>query len=518
MNGRVNADNVRKAGDLDWMQHFSGTTDWRGVLTLRKKTPDLVIESNLQGVASTLPAPFAKAAGDAVPVRFERRSLGATQDRISLVYGDLVKADMVRRIDGKQTLIERGAVRLGAGEVGELDHKSGIWVRGALKRLDFDEWLAFGRSTDDAGVSYTLAGMDVKLGELDFLGRRFHDLAVRTAPQGPAMQIALAGREVEGTALWQGEGKGRLNARFSKLALVSVSGVPQAAPAQGRPASASSRDLPALDVVVDEFQHGQKQLGRLELNAVHQGRSWRIERLRISNPDAVLTADGVWQSWRNQPRTQVNVRMDVTDAGKTLARWGMPPGIRRGTAKIEGHLSWSGSPQDFDFPSLGGQLMLDAANGQFVKLEPGLAKLLGVVSLQALPRRLTLDFRDVFSEGFTFDSITGSLKIDNGIAATENFRMQGPSARVAMSGEVDLARETQKLRVRVSPHISDSVSIAGALIGGPVAGVAAYLAQKVLKDPLEQLISLEYNVTGNWSDPQVAKLERAPAVANESIP
>jgi uncharacterized protein YhdP len=270
--------------------------------------------------------------------------------------------------------------------------------------------------------------------------------------------------------------------------------------------------------VAEQFQHGQKQLGRLELNAVHQERDWKIERLRISNPDAVLAADGVWQGWQTQPRTQMNVRMDVADAGKALARWGMPPGIRRGTAKIEGHLSWSGSPQDFDFPSLGGQLMLDAANGQFVKLEPGLAKLLGVVSLQALPRRLTLDFRDVFSEGFTFDSITGSLKIDNGIAATENFRMQGPSARVAMSGEVDLARETQKLRVRVSPHISDSVSIAGALIGGPVAGVAAFLAQKVLKDPLEQLISFEYNVTGNWSDPQVAKVERAPAVANENFP
>jgi uncharacterized protein YhdP len=87
-----------------------------------------------------------------------------------------------------------------------------------------------------------------------------------------------------------------------------------------------------------------------------------------------------------------------------------------------------------------------------------------------------------------------------------------------MAGDVDLARETQKLRVRVTPHISDSVSIAGALLGGPVAGVAAFLAQRVLKDPLEQLVSFEYNVTGNWSDPQVAKIERTPAVAHDTIP
>jgi uncharacterized protein YhdP len=201
--------------------------------------------------------------------------------------------------------------------------------------------------------------------------------------------------------------------------------------------------------------------------------------------------------------------MDISDVGRTLTRWNYPAGVRRGTAKIEGHLAWAGSPHDFDYPTLSGQLVVDAANGQFLKLEPGLAKLLGILSLQALPRRISLDFRDVFSEGFAFDSILGALKIDRGIASTDNFRIAGPSARVVMSGDVDLARETQKLRVRVTPHLSEGVSIAGALIGGPVAGVAVYLAQKILKDPIEQLVSFEYNVTGSWSEPQVAKVERA---------
>jgi len=514
LQGRANADIVRKIGGPSWTQHLKGATDWRGVVTLRKKVADLTIESNLQGVSSALPAPFSKAAADAVPFRYERRVLAANQDRISFVYGDVVKAELVRRDDGKEMLIERGAVRLGPGEVGELD-KPGLWVRGALREIDFDEWLALTRGTDD-GSSVTLGGIDVKLGEVDFFGRRFHELTVNATPQGGATQIALAGRELEGTVNWRAEGRGRLNARFKKLALIAPEAKDRAE--QIKSVDPKPRELPALDIVVDEFQHGQKQLGRLELNAVPQDRDWKIEKLRIANADAVLTADGVWQSWLTQPRTQVNVRLDVTDVGKALARWGMPPGIRSGTAKIEGHLGWSGSPQDFDYPTLAGQLVVDAGNGQFVKLEPGLAKLLGVVSLQALPRRLSLDFRDVFSEGFAFDSIMASVKIERGIASTENFRMQGTSARVAMAGEIDIARETQKLRVRVTPHISDGVSIAGALIGGPVAGVAAFLAQKMLKDPLEQLVSFEYNVTGNWPDPQVAKVERPPVAVNESIP
>ncbi|MGZ8196725.1 MAG: YhdP family protein, partial [Burkholderiales bacterium] len=330
MQGRINADNVRKAGGPVWMQDLRGSTDWRGVLTLRKRIPDLVIESNLQGVSSTLPAPFAKTAAETVPFRLERRHTGSQQDRISFAYGNIVKADFARRTDGGKTLIERGAVRLGGGEAGELD-KAGVWVRGALKYLDFDEWLAFSRSGEGAG-SYTLAGIDLKLAQVDFFGRRFHDLAVTAMPQGAAMQIALAGREVEGNATWRGEGKGRFTARFKKLALISVDAKP---PAQVKPATAKSQELPALDIVAEQFQHGQKQLGRLELNAVHQERDWKIERLRISNPDAVLAADGVWQGWQTQPRTQLTVRMDVTDAGKALARWGMPPGIRRGTAKIE---------------------------------------------------------------------------------------------------------------------------------------------------------------------------------------
>ena len=350
----------------------------------------------------------------------------------------------------------------------------------------------------------------MKFGEVGVFGRRFHDLALTASSQSGAMQLTLAGREIEGGANWRGEGKGKLNARLKKLILPPAEPKPVVAGEQR--AAGKPPELPALDVVVEQFQLGQKQLGRLELNAVPQDRDWRIERLRIANPDSVLTAEGVWQGWLTQPRTQLNVRMDVSDIGNTLPRWGLPAGVRRGTAKIEGHLAWAGSPQDFDTPTLSGQLALDAANGQFVKLEPGIGKLLGILSLQALPRRITLDFRDVFSDGFAFDSIAGTVKIDRGMASTENFRIQGPAARVVMSGQVDLARETQKLHVRVTPHISESVSIAGALIGGPVAGVAAYLAQKMLRDPIEQMASFEYNVTGGWADPQVAKVGRASLV------
>lgn len=518
LQGRINADNVRKAGGPAWMRHLRGATEWRGVLTMRKKIPELVIESNLQGIASQLPAPFAKTAAESVPVRLERRATGAQQDRISFAYGTLVKADLARRSDGGHTRLERGVVQLGGAAPGALD-RAGLWIRGTLPTLDFDEWLAFTRSGNGDGAAaadLSVAGADVKVGRVSFFGRQFTGLALTLSAQPTSTQLTFGGPEIEGGAVWRGEGKGRLTARLVKLTLPAAD-TPAARPA-ARAAEERLQDLPALDVIVERFQHGEKQLGRLELAAVHHGRDWRIEKLRLSNPDSVIAAEGVWQGWQTEPRTQLDVRMDVSDVGKTLTRWTYPAGIRRGTAKIEGRLSWAGGPHDFDYPSLAGNLVVEASNGQFVKLEPGLAKLLGILSLQALPRRISLDFRDVFSEGFAFDTIIGALKIDQGVVTTENFRLRGPSARVVMAGRVDLARETQKLRVRVTPHLSDSVSLAGALIGGPVAGVATFLAQKILKDPIEELVSFEYDVTGGWSDPQVAKVARAPLTPIEGSP
>ncbi len=179
-------------------------------------------------------------------------------------------------------------------------------------------------------------------------------------------------------------------------------------------------------------------------------------------------------------------------------------------------MSWAGIPSEIDYPSLSGNFVVEAGKGQFAKLEPGIGKLLGVLSLQSLPRRLTLDFRDIFSDGLAFDEIVGTVKVSRGVASTENFRIMGPAARVQMSGDVDLSAETQKLRVKVIPSVSDSLSIAGALLGGPVAGIASFVVQKLLKDPFDQLVAYEYGVTGTWADPQVSKIESPHVRATEN--
>jgi uncharacterized protein YhdP len=130
------------------------------------------------------------------------------------------------------------------------------------------------------------------------------------------------------------------------------------------------------------------------------------------------------------------------------------------------------------------------------------------MSLQALPRRLTLDFRDVFSEGFAFDRVSASSHIDRGVMSTTDFKMEGVSAAVLMSGEVDLNRETQNLKVVVLPDLSGGMgSVVTALLGNPILGLATYLAQRALKNPLSRAFSFEYGITGTWADPRIARLQ-----------
>jgi uncharacterized protein YhdP len=377
-----------------------------------------------------------------------------------------------------------------------------------VKALDLDRWLAVLQQAG-GGAPLDAGGVDLRLGAVDMLGRRFGELAVDATVQRGQWRVALKGKELDGTVTWLPQGAGRLAARMSTLA------VPAASPGPAEPASDDAqarkeqRKLPELDIVAEQFINKGRPLGRLEVAAVPEENAWRIDRLRLSSPESTFTVDGSWQFGASRPRTHVNVHLEAGDIGGMLARFGYPEGVKGGTAKLEGALAWSGSPYELDVPSLTGNISLEAAKGQFVKLDPGIGKLLGVMSLQALPRRMSLDFKDVFSEGFAFDEIAGTVHFNRGSATTDNLRIRGPAAHIVMRGDVDLGQETQNIRVTITPQVMETVSLAGALVGGPIAGVAAYLAQQVLRDPFGKLVAYEYGVSGSWSDPVVRRLSRA---------
>lgn len=504
--GKATAAGLRKAFDHPVTRQMQGTAAWRGQVAVRKKAADMTVFSSLQGLGLDLPAPFAKKAAEIVPLRLERKSAGEGQDAINLSYGRLLAARLERRREGGSMKIARGVIALGSAPA-KLP-PSGVWLTGGVRYLNLDQWRAILSRPPKSEAPLGLAGVNLNFGTLDAFDKRFNDLHLTASAQGDGWKAILQGRELSGEVYWkkpEGKEKGKVTARLKSF--VIPPGVP--VPAEIPPATQEEKlDLPALDIIAENFWVKQKKLGRLELLAAQSGRDWNIQKLQLSSPESTLVMDGVWQDWLRQPVTRANLRLEVNDIGKLLARFGYPDSVKGGSAKLRGQLAWPGGPQEFKPALLSGEASLEAKKGQFLQVEPGIGKLLGILSLQALPRRITLDFRDVFSQGFAFDEISASMRISRGVVKSEDFKMDGPAAKVTMSGETDLAHETQNLRVRVVPSLGESVSMAGALLGGPVVGLTALLLQKALKDPFGQIAAYEYSITGTWDNPVVAKIEK----------
>jgi uncharacterized protein (TIGR02099 family) len=496
---------------------YSETTVGRGPLAKR------VFESSLAGVAVDLPEPFAKAAADAAPLRIERVAAaepgaaggaGPVRERVTATVGSIVNAQAILRADGPRRSLERAAI--GVGDVGvQLPERPGVIVSANLKTLDLDRLLPLFGDAAGTGTASDAAvtALNVRAGRLDVIGRQFHDVTVRARfGQHKTWQATVTSREMAGDVSWNPEGKGAVVARLTHLVL------PDAAP-DPVPGSGTARELPALSVVADSFVLNGRTLGRFELEAVNAKTDWRLDKLELSAPEGRMSAQGSWRpALRGAEHTDLDVRIETSDAGKFLTRFGQPDTIANGTAKLGGKVTWAGPIFAIDYPTLTGQLEIQAARGQFLKVQPGLGKLLGVVSLQSIPRRMSLDFKDIFSEGFAFDEVNGTAAIMKGVATTKNLTMVGPAASVTISGTANLAQETQDLNVRVVPAVGDSVAAAAALaLLNPIVGVGALLAQRLLKDPLGQLLAFEYQVTGAWEDPKVQRVG-APADAATAGP
>jgi uncharacterized protein YhdP len=354
----------------------------------------------------------------------------------------------------------------------------------------------------------------VRAAELVIMGKKLDNVVVGASHDGNVWQANVQSAQASGHVAWNesrsGLGLGKVTARLASLTIPesAASGM-----ADLMEEKSATTQIPALDIIAEQFELTGKKLGRLELaanNVRSEGwREWRISKLSIANPDGALKATGKWTLRDGENLSGLDYTLDVAAAGRLLERFGFVHVLRGGRGSMKGTLAWNGLPFSLDLPSLSGQVQLDLAAGQFLKVDPGAAKLLGVLSLQSLPRRLTLDFRDVFSEGFAFDGIVASAGITHGIMTTDSFKMRSVSAAVLLDGSVDIVKETQKLTVVVLPEINmGAASVAYGLLVNPVIGLGTFLAQLVLRDPLTEAFTMEYQIAGSWKDPEIAKVNR----------
>lgn len=519
-------------------RHAEGEARYDVRIGFRGETPEIVVESDLQGMALALPEPLAKSAPARWPLRFESGPVqapdGPPREHLRVRVADLLAIDYEYTASIPARVL-RGAVALGAQALPRLAMPPrGVQAWIDTDRLDAGAWLGLARG--DAGSPGALAQQQaaartqddalpgrwsVQVAELRFDQRTLHDVTLSATRESDRWRAQVQARELAGQVEYLDAGE--IRARLARLEVPADDDAPS-----GHDEATPPKHLPALDIVVDDFTLRGKRLGRLDVQAANREvaasggaeREWQLAHLRLTTPEAQLQASGRWlpaPGAGGRSATTLDFRLDIHDGGALLERFGMHDVARRGEGQIEGRLSWAGTPLSPDYASMDGQVHLDVGAGQFLKADPGIAKLLGVLSLQALPRRLTLDFRDVFSSGFAFDFLRGDARIAHGVATTDNLQMKGVNAAVLMNGSVDLAHETQRLRVLVVPEIDAGTAALAATLINPAIGIGAFLAQLVLKGPLAAATTREFEVSGSWENPEFQPV-KVPADAGSAAP
>ncbi|MBC7703934.1 MAG: TIGR02099 family protein, partial [Rhodoferax sp.] len=567
--GTISAEGLRQARELGFVarlaQYASGTAAYTAAFALRAGVPEMSLSSNLVGMALSLPAPLVKSADAAMPLRLDsslvRDSVASVagtrarlQDQLVMELGRIGSVNYVRDLSGPEPRVLRGAIALGlATDESAPLPQEGVVANVNMAKVDLDAWGAvlsqvsatpmttssavIAPAADSGAVAaraYLPNSMALRARELTAGGYTLRNVVLGGAREEQTWRANLAADELNGYLEYRqasGAGAGRVFARLSRLTLAQASASDVETLLDDQPIS-----IPALDVVVDELELRGKKLGRVEIEAVNRAvatrdvglREWRLNKFDVITPDALFRATGSWAAPNTQGapgagvpvttgnaeprRTVMNFRLDIANSGDLLTRFGMKDVIRRGKGVMEGQVAWTGSPLTMDYPTLAGAFSVDIENGQFLKADPGLAKLLGVLSLQSLPRRLALDFRDVFTEGFAFDFFRGDVKINHGIASSNNLQMKGVTAAVLMDGTADLSRETQDIKVVVVPEINAGTASLIATAINPAIGLGTFLAQWFLRRPLMEAATQEFHVDGSWVDPKIQRVTRRPAL------
>lgn len=467
----------------------------------------LDFHSDLRGVSSALPAPLDKTGETSrwLQVAFD---VDPDPGPIRIAYGDRARLLV---LPGEQGVDAIG-VRFG-GEQPRVPTGSGLEVSGRLDELDLAGWADYqGRGQQAAGDHrLPLRWLDLDVAALRFAALELRDVQLFAVPEDEALQLNISGEDALGSL------EIPLRPRPDRLLradldYLNVRGLGELASLNGdhdmasRTTALQTTDLPRLALDVADLRLEGQALGRLALRAgLGADDAYLLEDLALSGADHELEASGGWY-----PADGIRLRtvLRSEDAGALLSGFGYGAMKRGGRGRVRANLRWPEGLQALRMDAMQGELSLRLRDGQLVQVEPGAGRVFGLLSVALIPRRLSLDFGDVFEEGFAYDSLDAEIRFANGFATPETLVMEGPSARISVEGPVDLSRREYDQHVTVRPKASATLPLVGGLVGGLPGAAAMLLAEQLFRGGVDGAARADYRITGPWHAPEIERLGR----------
>lgn len=485
------------------LARISGSSEWRARLetgprdSTEAQSVTLTLTSMLEGVTVPLPAPLDKSADAAWPLTL---SVPLAGDRRNLRLSLADRFGMALSLGQGWSSPVSAAITLGGGPV-ELPAPGLFSIGGEVETVDLDGWVRL--IIDQARAGRGLGGLALETGtlgaaEMRFLDRRFEDVALSFSTAEDALAATFAADTIDGTINYSGMGGGSqsLSGEFERLVLDQPL-------TSGMEMNVDPSGLPALHLYARAFRYSGVELGETRIEAYPTSEGFHFEKVEAESPNMSVRASGDWALQDGVHRSSFDIDMASESLGDFLRHLDIASPLEGGQTLVHFDVWWEGSPGQFRLAALNGEVEFNVNTGVISNANPGGGRLLGLLSVQSLPRRLALDFRDVFDSGFAFDEASGSFTMLNGSARTEDVTLKSSAANISFSGTTDLVARQYDQLITVRPGIGNTLPVIGAIAGGPGGAAAGLALQGLLHDELGEASQVQYTLTGDWDEPEI---------------
>lgn len=490
----------------------------------------LTVDSSLDGIALELPSPLDKPPSGILPLHM-RLELPLSGGDLHVSLGHLLQAHARLPADAGAPLAL--AVMLGSTPLQGLP-SSGIRVGGHAENLDVSGWLH--RALDIGGGAargLRLDGVDVQIDHALLFGATFTPLHLVLDPQPGKILMRLDGPQVAGTLTlptmelqrrgimadldrlyWPDDAASPPLNRLQQKADASVAAprppttANHADDADYARTGINPAELPPLHISVGDLRLGKAHLGEARFESWPTAKGMHIDQLRTHTHDVQIMATGDWLGDAANSHTHMNIDFGAENLGSLLTTLGFQGLFEGGRTSAHLDATWPGEPSSVALARMRGTLGIQVSTGRIPEVQPGMGRLLGLMAVTELPRRLALDFGDVFGKGFSFDAITATFHLEDGVAVTDNLKLKGSAADITITGRTNLRARTYDQKILVVPHVGNSLPVVGALAAGPVGAAAGLAVQGLLGRGLNKAASARYTMTGPWENPRITLVEK----------
>ena len=503
--GTVTAASLADPVGVPLASYLRGASAWQGFVHFPSRQSGdrffIHLDSQLEGMAIELPAPLDKAAPVPLPLSIDFRFPDARVTEWDAVLADRLAAKLRFNLLEQGLEFDGATVQTGSKE-SPSPARPGLVIGGYAGALSVDDWLEveFGEG-EGPGPEQVLTAVDLFVNDLRVINQHFSDASVRLTQADGAWQAEIDSQSASGvvTIPFELYGSDPVIVDMQRLAIDDED-------ADGSDDSLDPKLVPAASISIVDFSLESTRLGSLDGSIERLPDGFRTDGLRMRGDGFELELAGSSRLSEQLDQSRFTLVADSGDVGGALEFMGFASGIDAEKGRFEADLSWSGGMPVSILAVAEGTAKINIEQGSLTDVEPGTGRVFGLLSIQALPRRLVLDFRDIFQKGFFFERFRGDFRIAEGEAYSDNLVLKGRAADIGIVGTVDLVDRRYDQVAVVSAEVGNTLPVVGAIAGGPAVGAGLFVLKELFKDSLSGIIRAQYTITGPWDDPQVERV------------